>query len=655
MDPHRESRNALFYQIPSRELVSVEHPAVIRNIDRAIETLQSNVGIQKILNPVKPNASANLILRPEDAMARPILSTSLPSNNVLLKVTVPKRTGRKRRRGSGQPFTDAEPSNSSVPDSTGEISTRRTAKDLLRSLMDNPSSYTIEAVGKVERTHVFRGWFSSFSTPDVDRLSLIVMIFPKMIHMMYLTLDVFTGMPDFVYSTTNSAFTNKFRDLILPYDLEKLKQFDIDMSKGATKGADLIPPPVFSQTEVPFQYIYRQNPTVRKSVGQSGEITTVNTQQAQKVHTHLVVYDAPEVPSSPHPDMPPLETLESNLRSLIDHLAKLFEQRPAWTRRALRNYLTSDEQRSLLRHAVPYVGYVFRSGPWRDAILKLGHDPRTDPAYRDYQTFMFRLIPRENDAAREGTGGGRRYNPPRLDENPAVPSTSAGAPDTHLFRSELPLPRDGRIWMACDIKDPLLAGILYPDQPAEDFLRPTCEVITDGWFGNGVMGKVKTIMRAKIQMLIENRQPRDADFRQIVAFPDHAVTEADLAQFTVDLETASSREIQLATEVRASIKGAPLWRRVHDLPQTEGDKYRGRGPARSRKGKSVVFEEPELDDDDDDDEEEEESEGEEEEMERTEMLEAQVAAALAARAAADTKGNGEEGENAEGHNETDDN
>jgi hypothetical protein len=38
--------------------------------------------------------------------------------------------------------------------------------------------------------------------------------------------------------------------------VEKIKQFDIDMSKGALQNVDLIPPPSFSQGDVPFQYMY---------------------------------------------------------------------------------------------------------------------------------------------------------------------------------------------------------------------------------------------------------------------------------------------------------------------------------------------------------------------------------------------------------------
>ncbi|EPS34924.1 hypothetical protein PDE_09888 [Penicillium oxalicum 114-2] len=586
MEAPRESRTASFYKVPPLHLVSVEHPAVIQNLDKAIATLQGNAGIEKAMN---------LSLRPEDAMSRSIPSTSCPSNNVLLKVTVPRRTGRKRRKGTNDPFVDSSPDSSAA--STG----RRSAKDIMRRLEDNPLTYEVEAVGRIDRTHVFR------------------------------------GMPDFVYSTTRSAFANRFREQILPYDLEKMKQFDLDMSKGATIDADLIPPPSLSQVEVPFQYIYRQNPMVKKAIGQSGEVTTVNIQQAARVRTHLVAYDIPEVPTQPQEGLPPIEGLESGLRQMIQLLENLFEQRPAWTRRAIRNNLTTDEQRNYLRHAVPYVGYIFRSGPWRDAIIKLGHDPRTSPAYRDYQTFMFRILPREPELARDG-GVGRRINPARIVSEDNQPT--AGMADTHIFTGNLPLPRDGRIWMACDIADPILKNILYPPNPPNNFLRPSCEIITDGWFGNGTLAKVKTIMRCKIQTLIEDRQPRDAEFARIVTFPDHAYTEEDLSLFTVPLEGTTSREVAMATDVRASIKGAPLGKTRKgktamtssmELPEDEdGTEEYGEGPEETEQlviegGMGNVTDAVMAEDG---------SEGEEEEMERVALWEQQAAAAVQAREAA---------------------
>jgi general transcription factor 3C polypeptide 5 (transcription factor C subunit 1) len=206
--------------------------------------------------------------------------------------------------------------------------------------------------------------------------------------------------------------------------------------------------------------------------------------------------------------------------------------------------------------------------------------------------------------------------------------------------------------MACDITDPVLKNILYPPNPPENFLRPSCEIITDGWFGNGTLAKVKTIMRWKIQTLIEDRPPRDSDFWRVIAFPDHAYTEADLGLFTVPLEGTTSREVSMATETRASIKGAPLWRKMHDRGRgdLDGEKMgvlkRARG--KGKKGKAVVFEaesEEEVNGGGDGD----ESEGEEEEMERVEMWEEQAAAAVKARedALAEEDENGNENEDEE--------
>jgi general transcription factor 3C polypeptide 5 (transcription factor C subunit 1) len=84
-------------------------------------------------------------------MSRPLQSISGPSNNVMLKVTVPKWTGRKRKRGSDEPFAYVDP----AVETSGPKRPR--AKTLQRTLRDNVGKYQIDPVGRVERTHVFRG------------------------------------------------------------------------------------------------------------------------------------------------------------------------------------------------------------------------------------------------------------------------------------------------------------------------------------------------------------------------------------------------------------------------------------------------------------------------------------------------------------------
>lgn len=37
---------------------------------------------------------------------------------------------------------------------------------------------------------------------------------------------------------------------------DKMKQFDINMDKGALTNVDIIPPPSFSHGDIPFTYLY---------------------------------------------------------------------------------------------------------------------------------------------------------------------------------------------------------------------------------------------------------------------------------------------------------------------------------------------------------------------------------------------------------------
>ncbi|KNG88327.1 RNA polymerase III transcription factor subunit [Aspergillus nomiae NRRL 13137] len=541
MSEQQGSRTAPFYPIPPRRIVSVEHPAIIKNVDKAIDTLQGNTGISKILNPPKADTPAYLYLRPEDAMSRPIQSTSLPSNNILLKVTVPRRTGRKRKRGSDEPFTG-------VPVSTlgPEFQPRRSARELLRSLRDNVGKYQIEPVGLVNRTHVFR------------------------------------GMPDFVFSSTGSSFANRFREHILPFDYEAIQPRH---GQRHVINVDIIPPPSFSQGDIPFTYAYRQNQAVRQSIDSSGNITTVNTQKPTKVLTHLVSYDVAEVPSKPNENTPPLETQDATLRETVAIIRDLFEKRPAWTRRGLRNNLRTIEQRYALRLAIPYVGYIMRSGPWRDAIIKFGHDPRTSPDYRRYQTVMFRILPREADVARDGYAG-RRHAVPRLNEPAAADPPAAAAarrPDVDVLRYHRPL----------------LRSIVFPAEEAPGFIRETCDTVSDGWYGGGTLAKLKLIMRHKILGLIEERIPEDQDFARILSFPDYATPENVNTAFTLDASVVSNRELTMATEIRAMIKGTPSWREANQGQQEQDTTTKLAGYAR-----------------------EDESEGEEEAIEKQEILDA---------------------------------
>lgn len=102
-----------------------------------------------------------------DPTSAPLLSNNTPSSNVLLKITVPKRTGRKRKRGSDEPYmldpsvtsqVEGEESNESSHSTNLRSHSRLdNPKDLLRSLKDNVDKYHVEPVGSIDQTHRYRG------------------------------------------------------------------------------------------------------------------------------------------------------------------------------------------------------------------------------------------------------------------------------------------------------------------------------------------------------------------------------------------------------------------------------------------------------------------------------------------------------------------
>lgn len=117
------------------------------------------------MNSDSVEACVPLYTRPNDPLAGRILSRNHETNNILLKITVPKRTGRKRRRGTDEPFVDEPfPKKSSYRKDVGETEIRSQSRlddpsVLLRSLQDNVDKYEVEAVASIPRTHRFRSKF----------------------------------------------------------------------------------------------------------------------------------------------------------------------------------------------------------------------------------------------------------------------------------------------------------------------------------------------------------------------------------------------------------------------------------------------------------------------------------------------------------------
>lgn len=165
-----------------------------------------------------------------------------------------------------------------------------------------------------------------------------------------------------------------------------------------------------------------------------------------------IPHDGPAVPARPVEDLPPLAVLEPAMRRLIESARLLFDERPIWTRRALHNRVSAEDLKVVgsnsAKYMYQYLGYLFDSGPWRDAIIKFGVDPRKDPSLRSYQTMMFMLDKDDIDKKKQKASKLPRFGSSKLTQR-----------DTHIFDGKT-VSLDGKVWQVCDITDPLLSAIL---------------------------------------------------------------------------------------------------------------------------------------------------------------------------------------------------
>ncbi|RMZ92446.1 hypothetical protein DV736_g314, partial [Chaetothyriales sp. CBS 134916] len=431
------SEAAPAYSIPPRQVVTVEHPCIIRNIDRAIDMLGGPASVKQMLAP-GPAKPLGLNLQPSNPDSRPILSFNNQANNVLLQIRVPKRIG-KRKRGSEEPFVAVD--SADVP---------RNARYLVQSMRDNATNHQVEALGTIEQTHIWR------------------------------------EMPDFVFSTQGTDFLSKVRSQLLPRELQSLKSFNMHRRHGLL-GSEAVPPPVLSTVSLPHQANYRQDTSNKAWPPPSDHPNSTEAAVSNNLRTSMtsVTSFADSCPMSANPSLPPLSLQSKAIRELQPLLVDLFKERALWTRRALVSRLPPDASSDRLRFTLPYVSFLIRAGPWRHCLCRFGIDPTSSPDFRIYQTVRIKATGSKTDDASE-RGAARNTIP---------------AP--HIFTGTHPHPRDGSIWQLCDIADPQLTPLV--NLPTHE-LPSHCDTRCFGWYPNGALSKIRTVMKAKLDACTAQQQ-----------------------------------------------------------------------------------------------------------------------------------------------------
>lgn len=453
----------------------------------------------QFLLPKGQSIPIGLSLRPDDPLAKKNLSRETTVQNALLRITIPRRTGRKRKRGSDEPYEYYS------DDQQAEHQGPLDGKQLLQRLRDNEAKYKVQPVGLIREAHRFR------------------------------------SLPDFQMKTRDHSIMNGVANHLLNPSCSTIKNFDLDVSAGFPENSGIIAPPTFIHYPQPMNYIYQQNPAISVIVDESGNKTTFNSQAPRKRLIVAVPADIEEVPKSPPPGLPPLTGLgQKYLKKAVDNLETLLEKRPIVTRRVAMNSADWSSE-SMFKDATQYVGYSFKSGPWKDALVQYGIDPRKDPKYRFYQTLAFQLTSKDkiNEEQRKLPSGKNKWLRSERHRKDQEPS--------HIFDGKS-ITTNGKTWQLCDITDPLLHDILHTEN-----IQPECDVHTWGWFRNGTLSKTRVIMRDKIGEMLKGESPNEEAYKKIATIPDDINMET-MAGCLFDAREVSEKVLQLASEVRGMAK-----------------------------------------------------------------------------------------------------
>lgn len=336
-------------------------------------------------------------------------------------------------------------------------------KSILRKMQDNVEDYDVEAVGHVRQTHRYR------------------------------------GLADFQFANTRPSFLTNLAENILPMQVSNLREIKFTPGVAVGPGQEIIPPPQFSDKPIGFNYHYEQNPNI-KVEGNEGEERQIINVQGRKKHSYGYFINHNKYPVPTKPRRAPSIYIPPEL---MNQLHALMDERPIWTRRAIMNRVKGVYSESILRITLQLVGYQFRGGPWRDAFVKYGVDPRPDPKFRLYQTLAFKLEKNKVGTKRipwETIRKGQMKKPDRSNHN------------SHLWDGKS-YSLDGKFWQACDITDPFVRKMID-----EAPLRKECDNKDSGWYYHGTWSKVKMAMKVKMIAINKGRMGSDDDDPQKPGF-----------------------------------------------------------------------------------------------------------------------------------------
>ncbi|CAK9684446.1 RNA polymerase III transcription factor (TF)IIIC subunit family protein [Candida parapsilosis] len=446
-----ESTLAESYSMDIPHVAAVELPLNIKNKAKVINALG---GRDKISDAIK-NSDVPLELRfRKDPFHHPVQATTSTNERVLIKVSIPKKVAKQNQGAS--------------------------VRELIQMSNDDKSAPKIQPIAIIDKTFRFR------------------------------------AMSDFQVITKNNLDVQDItKNVLNATNYESLKQYvenhnnfhgymDMNNEYFENKDHHLPPPPVFSPIKYPYDYRYQKNPiTSAVKDEKSGEMKIISKKTPFKLHTILI-----DISTDPPTQPPP--KLTANLNKLLDQklsvnspeyllvkciewCKEMFTIKPIWIRRQLYDIIP-DELNKSLKFALPYVSYIYKSGPWRFCNIKIGVDPRTDPSFWRYQNEYFRVLGVRNSSQ----DSSKKVVPKTLEHAPFPIEISQ-----NLLFDGVNLP-SAVTYQIGDILDLDITSIIenHSKSMGKDFVRDSLDT-SDGWINKTTMNLIRRIMRYKLQQLVK--------------------------------------------------------------------------------------------------------------------------------------------------------
>ncbi|XP_068609057.1 general transcription factor 3C polypeptide 5 [Brachionichthys hirsutus] len=338
----------------------------------------------------------------------------------------------------------------------------------------------------------------------------------------------FQGMADFQYLAVHSEDGNdtSLYDKIILRKVESQEYFEQPLPH-------FLPPAIFSRLDNPVDYFYRPDIHQKIATGQQpiNKKNRIGLNRARRPHNAIFVSFAdPTVPTHC------LEAARANWnrvcqkehdKEVEEELRKMFENRPIWSRNAVKANINIQPDK--LKLLLPVFAYYTVTGPWRSLWVRLGYDPRRTVESKTYQLLDFRIRCSSkhgyslSDIPVKPKRSAFNYNlpitfnkagpqPASLNELPGqdgpstsrdpVPSSSQQE-SSYIFREGMLPPHRQMFYQLCDLHVDSIKRLVEVNTGQEP---QVCEE-RDGWCVLGTKAKLRDIISAMIKKVVREQQP----------------------------------------------------------------------------------------------------------------------------------------------------